>query len=293
MPKVSVLMPAYNAEKYIGKAIESVVNQTFPDWELVIVDDCSSDRTLELCEDYAERDARIKIYKQEVNSGISKTKNSALFKAEGKYIAFCDDDDFMDKDTLQDNVTLIEKNDSQVVRWSYRTVRINEVDEVVSVKEIVCEDGEYNSRSEIFGNYKNVHTTLSCDWTGLYANAFLRNHSISFNDSFLFGGEDTEFNVRVLRHIEKMTMNSKCYYNWYVRKKHSTTEKRNINFCVSMIDVANKEYELVKENCTDSMGVWGEYKVFYEGLIRGYAKKLPDAERLKVDLLLSEAIWNV
>ena len=293
MPKVSVLMPAYNAEKYVSKAIESVIDQTFPDWELVIVDDCSSDRTLELCEEYANRDARIKIYKQEINFGISITKNRALLKAEGKYIAFCDDDDFMDKDALLDNVALMEKNGSQVARWSYRTIRINEANEVTNIKEIVCGDGIYNSRNEIFENYKNVHTMLSCDWTGLYETAFLRDHNICFNESFLFGGEDTEFNVKVLQHIEKLAMSSKCYYDWYVRKKHSTTEKRNINFCISMMDVANKEYLLVKENCEESKDVWNEYKIFYEGLIRGYAKKLSDIEKTEVERLLTEAKWNV
>ena len=285
-------MPAYNAEKYVSKAIDSVINQTFSDWELIIVDDCSSDGTLKLCEEFANRDARIKVYKQAINSGISKTKNSALVKAEGKYIAFCDDDDSMDKAALQDNVALMEKTTSQVVRWSYRTIRINEHNDVANIKEITCEDGIYSNRSAIFENYKNVHTMLSCDWTGLYETAFIRNHNICFNESYLFGGEDTEFNVRVLQQINKMSMNSKCYYDWYVRKKHSTTEKRNINFCISMMDVANKEFLLVKENCDDSKEIWGEYKLFYEGLIKGYAKKLSHNERLEVNRFLSEAKWN-
>lgn len=101
---------------------------------------------------------------------------------------------------------------------------------------------------------------------------FLNEHSIRFDESFKYGGEDTDFNVNVLKYVDRMVMNSNCYYYWYVCKSHSTTEKRNINFCRSMMQVAQKEYELIRDNCLSNRDLWNGYSSFYTNLIQGYAK---------------------
>lgn len=100
MPKVSILMPAYNAERYIVAAIESVIAQSYGDWELIIVDDASSDNTGVICDQYALKDKRIKILHHAENKGISIGKNEALKHASGEYITFCDDDDIMDSKNI-------------------------------------------------------------------------------------------------------------------------------------------------------------------------------------------------
>ena len=91
--KISILMPVYNVEKYVDEAIESILNQTYKNFELIIVDDCSKDETYQHIKRYAEIDERIKIYKNEENLKICKTLNKALSKASGKYIARMDGDD--------------------------------------------------------------------------------------------------------------------------------------------------------------------------------------------------------
>ncbi len=284
-------MPAYNAESYVDKAIESVIRQIYADWELIIIDDCSTDRTANICEEYSKKDKRIKLFKSDKNNGISRTKNAALSKANGKYIAFCDDDDIMDRRALSENVRLMEEHGSQVVRWSYRTIRINEEGNITKIVEIKCKDGVYGDRGTIFDNYENVHTMLSCDWTGLYDASLLYKHSIRFDESFEYGGEDTDFNTNILEHVEKMLMNSNCYYDWYVRKKHSTTEKRNINFCRSMIKVAQREYKLIMENCLNNKCIWNEYRSFYSDLIQKYARNLSDDEKDEIGRALLSAEW--
>jgi glycosyltransferase involved in cell wall biosynthesis len=90
---VSVLMPAYNAEKYVGEAIESILNQTFTNFEFIIIDDGSSDRTWEIIQDYAIKDARITALKHEKNIGISGTRNQLIDLARGKYVIWQDADD--------------------------------------------------------------------------------------------------------------------------------------------------------------------------------------------------------
>jgi len=291
MPKVSIIMPAYNAEKYISVAINSILSQTYTDWELIIVEDCSTDSTGVICDQYAKNDARIKVYHMSDNLGISEAKNQALYRASGEYIAFCDDDDMMEREALSDNMKLVQKYNPQIIRWSYKTVKVSENGDITGIIYRNCEDGIYLNRKEIFDNYKNVHSMLSCDWTALYKRSFLHEYNIVFNTNFKYGGEDTEFNIKALEHVEKLVMNSKGYYNWYLRKCYSTTAKRNINFCYSMIEVANKEHDLIIGNCVDFNNIWDEYEEFYRKLILDYARNLQSKDREIVNTILEREDW--
>lgn len=99
-PKVSVLMPAYNTAPYLKEAVNSILNQTLKEMELIIVDDGSTDNTLEIIQDFALRDSRIKYYHQE-NKGLSMTRNYALSKATGEYVYFMDSDDILVNTALE------------------------------------------------------------------------------------------------------------------------------------------------------------------------------------------------
>lgn len=97
---VSIIMPVYNAERFIAESIESIIIQTYEDWELILVDDCSKDRSYEVIKKYLVDD-RIKYFKLEENSGAAVSRNTALEKAKGRYIAFLDSDDIWDREKLQ------------------------------------------------------------------------------------------------------------------------------------------------------------------------------------------------
>lgn len=291
MPEISVLMPAYNAEQFVEKAIKSVIEQSFRDWELIIIDDCSSDNTGRLCDLYSFSDTRIKVFHMAKNCGISEAKNRALDKATGGYIAFCDDDDIMEIDALKDNLELAKKWDADIVRWSYKTIKVDETNEITDIIERKCESAVYNNRKAIFEDYKNVHTMLSCDWTALYKRNYISENNIRFNTNFKYGGEDTLFNIMTLNNVNKMIMNSKMYYNWYLRKKHSTTTKRDINFCYSMMEVAKKEHEVIMNNCINGKEIWVEYEEFYRKLILDYSKRLSYEENELINIELNRKKW--
>lgn len=108
LPLVSVVMPAYNSEKYIGKAIESILNQTYKWFELIVVEDGSGDNTLQVINEYD--DARIKLIKNECNRGIAYSTNRGIACAEGKYIALMDDDDIAVSERLALQVNFLEKH---------------------------------------------------------------------------------------------------------------------------------------------------------------------------------------
>lgn len=115
LPKISVLMPAYNTEKYIGEAIESVLNQTFKDFEFIIIDDGSTDRTWEVIQEYAKKDRRIIVLRNEENLKICKTLNRGIEIAKGNYIARMDADDWSYPDRLQKQLVFMEAHPDVVI----------------------------------------------------------------------------------------------------------------------------------------------------------------------------------
>ncbi len=108
--KVSIITPAYNSGKYIDETIQSVINQTHKNWEMIIVDDCSSDDTQLIVKEYASKDKRIKLISNKENYGVAISRNIGLKKAKGKYVAFIDSDDLWDKEKLKKQLVFMENN---------------------------------------------------------------------------------------------------------------------------------------------------------------------------------------
>ena len=95
MPLVSIITPSYNSEKFISQTINSILNQTYSNWELLITDDCSSDGTIKIINSYQSKDARIKLFKLNTNSGAAIARNNSINKSKGRYIAFLDSYHFL------------------------------------------------------------------------------------------------------------------------------------------------------------------------------------------------------
>lgn len=119
---VSIIMPAYNCEKLVGTTIESVINQSYRNWELIVVDDCSQDNTYKIIKEYMKKDKRIKLYRLEKNSGPAIARNKAIEKAKGKYLAFLDSDDIWFPDKLQKQLRFMEENKYYFTCTSYTKI---------------------------------------------------------------------------------------------------------------------------------------------------------------------------
>lgn len=168
-PLVSVIMPAYNAERYIKESIASVLNQTYQNFELIIVNDCSADKTLEIVESIVEKDKRVVLLNNTTNLGCADSRNRALQVAKGKYIAFCDSDDIWEKEKIQKQLNHI---------------RIQNVDMVFTAYEMI--DGESK-----FIKRRNIKEKVTMD-------SLLRENSIIFSTTlFKNKGKD---NIRFNRH---------------------------------------------------------------------------------------------
>ena len=123
---ISIIIPVYKVEKYIYKCIDSVLNQTYKNLEIILVDDGSPDKCPEICEEYAKKDNRIKIIHKK-NGGLSDARNAGLKVATGKYIGFVDSDDYIEKDMYQVLYNNIIKTNSDISIVNLKEVKENEI----------------------------------------------------------------------------------------------------------------------------------------------------------------------
>ena len=143
MPKVTVIMPAYNAARFIEVAVNSVINQTVTDWELLIIDDCSKDETVLYAEALANKDSRITVIKNEENMGVARTRNRGLDMAKGQWVALLDSDDIWHSDKLEKQLELAGKTNADIVYCSYGIVDANGCkarEPYVTIPEVSLED---------------------------------------------------------------------------------------------------------------------------------------------------------
>lgn len=128
MPILSIIVPIYQAKEYLEKCIKSILEQSFSDFELILVDDGSDDGCEQICNDFAKKDERVKIIRQE-NQGVSSARNIGLDYASGRYITFVDADDWIEKDLLKETINVIEKSKADVLYHGF-------------IKDIWNEDGK-------------------------------------------------------------------------------------------------------------------------------------------------------
>ena len=147
MDKVSIILPLYNCEKYVRHTLESVLNQDYKNWELIVINDASTDNSRQVVSKYAEKDSRIKLYDCATNQGVAAARNSALKYATGKYIAFIDADDLWAKNKLSSQIFFMKKHNAGLSHTSFayltqdgyiRERGLINVDECIDIKRYMC-----------------------------------------------------------------------------------------------------------------------------------------------------------
>jgi len=155
---VSVIMPTYNCGQFIAETIESIQLQTYTNWEMIIVDDCSTDNTKQVVEVYAEKDARIKYHCLDINSGAAVARTKAMQIADGEYMAFCDSDDLWMPDKLEKQLEFMNKNN-----YAFSCTAYEQIDE------------ESNS------NGKMIKTIIKTDYNRLLLDCPVGNSTVMYN----------------------------------------------------------------------------------------------------------------
>ena len=227
-PKITVIMPVYNVEDYLKNSIDSVLRQTFSDFELILVNDGSTDGSKDICEKYLNIDGRVKLINQD-NLGAHNARNSALKIAKGSYVAFFDSDDYVDDNMLHDLYTLAKDYKSDLVISGFRINTYYNNEEYIT-KEYVPYTGD-NNTIKVYSDYetfrKDAYRNFDINmfyppWNKLYKLSYLKNNDITFP---ILYRDDFPFVLNVIRDIKDVVITKKCYYNFVRKRSDSETQK--------------------------------------------------------------------
>ena len=247
MVKVSIIMPVYNSEKFLKKAVESVLNQKFEDFELILVDDGSPDASGSICDEFAEKDSRVKLIHKK-NGGICSARNAGLKIAKGEYVGFCDNDDLYLPNLIEDNYRLAKENDVDLMRYA-KIKRLEKDDGRVWKIHAKIQD-MFIEKKDFAKHYQNIRREDTI-WTAFYRREIIEKYNIMFDERFKYGSEDLNFNLQFLLHCEKLGFNSKEYYSWTQRESHSTSRKFQRDYLKKNFINMNLEYRFMNECCED------------------------------------------
>ena len=236
MPKVSVVVPVYNTEQYLEKCIESVLKQTEKNFELILVNDGSTDSSGAICDKYSRIDERVRVI-HKGNGGVSKARNTGIDNSRGEYITFVDSDDYLERDYLELMIAEAEKNKLDLVICGYKKILKDRV-EVHSLKK----NFEINEFEFVKGLMLQKGYGISL--CKLYRAELLR--TIRFRED-LKVGEDTFFNLEVSKEIHKGRYIDKILYNYNVNSS-STVRNYNEKYLDNYLYSANLAKEYIFRN---------------------------------------------
>lgn len=240
-PKVSVIVPVYNVEKYIKQALDSVVNQTLEDIEIICVNDCTPDNSFEIVKEYAKSDKRFKIIELKENGGLGNARNIAIKEVTSDYIMFLDSDDWLETNACElAYKQIIENKNDFVIFGSYvhslktkkrkydhaKLAKFNDIKDKTNVKTIEIDTPFWDN--------------AEC-WYKIYNTKFFKGNNLEFDKGAF---EDQRFNVKLYALAESFSILDKPLYNYRKRKHSITAVSSNWK---DFIDAKNRAYELIKE----------------------------------------------
>ena len=214
MPKVSIIVPVYKAEKYLNRCIDSIIAQTFTDWELLLIDDGSPDRSGDICDEYAKKDIRIRVFHKK-NGGVSSARNLGLYNVQGEYVAFVDSDDWIDVNTLNVCFSQIEIYDLDILQFSY-TRNERKLGNVLDFESHVC----------TLKDYINEKKLLLCVWGTIFSVDVIKQNHIRFNDKMKLA-EDQLFVLSCMELSKRIMRIPNILYYYYDNPCSATNNERS------------------------------------------------------------------
>ncbi|MBR3917979.1 MAG: glycosyltransferase [Clostridia bacterium] len=235
-PKVSIIVPVYKAELHISACIESILAQAYSDFELLLVDDGSPDKSGIICDDYAKRDTRIKVFHKE-NGGVSTARNLGIEKACGEWIAFIDSDDVVGHRFLNSIEEATDNND--IIHFGYQKELSNktlvQLCKFLNRKDI--------NKNELF----KAGVFSSCSVSYFFRRSFIERNGLRFNETLKYS-EDREFIMcSALLTSNTIVLTNNTEYIYKFNSSSATTQKRDYIHCKSDIIVLDNIFSIIEE----------------------------------------------
>lgn len=250
---ISIIIPIYNASQYLNKCIQSIVNQSYKDFECILIDDGSSDGSEIICDQWEKKDSRIRVIHQP-NQGVSKARNRGLAEAQGKYITLIDSDDWIDSNYLNTLLRPIEEYNVDLVvcglqqhysngiikNHSYKTGIIN------IKKQFTHEFTDINKKFLFFGPYIK-----------LYKKTIIQAHNIHFPPQYTYG-EDLLFNYNYLEYVKAVYIVDQCLYHYRIIGSGTLSSIKRIN----QFEIDYAQWNILK-NFFYRKNLWNDYSASY------------------------------
>lgn len=224
--KVSVIIPVYNVEKYLRECLDSVVNQTLKDIEIIIIDDGSTDKSAAICDEYAEKDSRIIVVHKE-NSGYGASMNIGLKKANGEYIGIVESDDFVELEMFEKLYDVAKENDLDIARCNffyYNSVKgTNEKNDLT-----------WFDINEVYTPVDNqkVFYQQPAIWSAIYKKSILDKYDIRFLETPGASYQDTSFAFKTYSVAARFMMIEDAFLHYRIDNENSSVNSSNKIFCV-------------------------------------------------------------
>lgn len=240
--KISIIIPIYNSEKYLARCIETVIGQTYKNLEIILVNDGSRDKSLNICKYYQSKDSRIVII-DKINEGVSVARNTGIDAATGKYIGFVDADDWIEPNMYESMLNNIEKykcniafcNFTKDTKYSRYFKKINVNKNVLSKLDIINElIANMIGIEDILPKY---HYVMGSIWRCLYNRDFLNKYNLKFRSGISIM-EDLVFNIQALIFCDKVCIDHGYYYH-YIKNKSSSLHTYNEKMWHDNVQVHN------------------------------------------------------
>lgn len=255
---VSVIVPVYNAEKYLRRCIDSILSQTYKNFELIIVNDGSTDNSLRILKEYANSDSRIKLINQE-NKGVAGARNTGISLVKGKYFLYVDADDWISEDMIECLVSLAEPENADIVMCA--SDQASERRDIADKDKINIEIWNQNDQRYEFLEHKRMTGML---WNKLIKYSIAE--KIQFNEKTGYG-EDAEFLWKLLKNSQKMIVTNKILY-------HHVMEESSI----SHLEFSSKKYSAIP---------------MWEGIVEDVYRDYPELSALVIERLMSAAVFSM
>ena len=293
---ISVIVPIYNVEKYLTKCIESIINQTYKNLEIILVDDGSPDKSPIICDEYAKKDNRIKVIHKK-NGGLSDARNYGMSLATGEYISFIDSDDYIDEEMYEKMIFELINNDSDIVSCAINNVYSDRI-ESSYIEERVY-DTELALKNLILG--RNLNQTV---WNKLYKKDVI--NGILFEKGKI--NEDDFWTYQVFANSKKIITLNKPLYN-YIHRESSIMGQGYSEKNLNGLEARYNQYKFIEKNYPQ-LSLIAKKSIFFYAMflyqklliskhdinksymcIQEYLKKIDFNNTEKKQLTIKEKIW--
>lgn len=227
-PFFSVLMPVYNSQKFLRRAVDSVLNQSFQDFELIIVDDCSTDGSADILQEYQQQDKRVVIVKTKANLGVANARNEGMKLVQGRFLTFVDSDDYIEPDLFLNVKEKINSTGAQLIKYSVVEQYYDAQQNFIGKKEVCLKDEVLNSVTDIRNAILPMEKLplFGYLWNSFYDLKTVPKDLWNF-DTHMYVNEDFMMNMKLIEHIEVMVCMGYIGYHYEKHVNSSLSTKQN------------------------------------------------------------------